>query len=143
MSAAKSRDDHDASTEKPNRLWPYAFLTLVALTCVLYTFVRARAIARAVVSHRITHGWYLRSGAAPRRGREPEAGRVRSARRTPRLEARLRGWYNAYLLRTVPVVDLTAGQCLVLGVYLACTILAVFVQAGDQHKNSKRSGRIA
>lgn len=139
-----------AAFRPPNRLWPYAFNVLLALAIVLYTLVRARIIFRSIVNHRITRGWYLRSTPASSNGSisstalpKVERSQPRPARRTPRLEAHLRGWYNAYLLPTVPFLDLTVGQCVVLVVYLACVFAATFAQANEQAKNPVRSGRIA
>ena len=141
-----------AAFRPPNRLWPYAFNVLLALAIVLYALVRARIVFRSIVNHRITRGWYLRSKPASTDGsiRSPvatlpktERSQPRPARRTPRVEAHLRGWYNAYLLPTVPFLDLTVGQCVVLVVYLACVFAATFAQANEQAKNPVRSGRIA
>ena len=141
-----------AAFRPPNRLWPYAFNVLLALAIILYTLVRARLIFRGIINHRITRGSYLRSKPASSTGTtsstvaalpKTEQSHLRPARRTPRFEARLRGWYNAYLLPTIPFLSLTIGQCVVLVVYLACVFAATFAQANEQAKNPVRSGRIA
>lgn len=90
-----------------------------------------------------TGRWYrpfsLRSGKAssqPRRTAHPHPSLFAKAHAT------CRGLYNSYLLPTVPLVDLTVGQCMVLCLYFVFVTVSTFVGARGRDLLD-RSGRIA
>ena len=149
-SAAAAAAGPGGLAEESN-LWPYSFNLMVGIALLLYALARSRGLARAVAARHFARGWRLSSSSSSgpaRNGAHSGAGQRKlpyplPARRTRQIEAKLRSAYNAYLLPTVPRLNLTVGQCAVLLGYTGCVVAATFVQSADPAENIVRSGRIA
>lgn len=128
-----------------NQTWPYSLILMLLVALVVYLVAISPILARYLVLFQWKKGWFLQSTPASTTTREITAlPYPRPVRHQPPLTAFLRGGYNRILLPTVPFINLTIGQVLVLVVYLGCVVAATASQTGHlQQIDMVRSGRIA
>lgn len=130
------------NTARGNKTWPLTLAIMLLVSLGVYILLVSPILARAIASGRWRTRFYFLSSSSPSSPAMRIAYPLRS-QPANRFLAYIRGCYNRSLLVSVPVLQLTLGQCLVLFVYASCVVIATFTQSGDVGKDAIRSGRIA